>query len=131
MFLILSCNSSLTSSLFSFRLSVVVNAADNKQRDPNMDKLDISIDAEKNLISVKNNGNGIPVVMHSEHKCYIPTLIFGHLLTGSNFDDNEKKTTGGRNGCKSIIELDIFVSYFLELTFFCLYLRRSKTCKHL
>ena len=22
----------------------------------------------------------------------------GHLLTGSNFDDNEKKTTGGRNG---------------------------------
>lgn len=26
-------------------------------------------------------------------------IIFkGHLLTGSNFDDNEKKTTGGRNG---------------------------------
>ena len=83
-----------------------------------MDKLDISIDAEKNLISVKNNGNGIPVVMHSEHKCYIPTLIFGHLLTGSNFDDNEKKTTGGRNGCKSIIELDIFVSYFPRAHFF-------------
>merc|ERR1712091_326069 len=36
--------------------------------------------------------------MHREHGCYVPTLIFGHLLTGSNFDDNEKKTTGGRNG---------------------------------
>ena len=36
--------------------------------------------------------------MHKEHKCYVPTLIFGHLLTGSNFDDDEKKTTGGRNG---------------------------------
>ena len=23
----------------------------------------------------------------------VPTLIFGHLLTGSNFDDTEKKTT--------------------------------------
>lgn len=25
-------------------------------------------------------------------------MIFGHLLTGSNYDDNEKKTVGGRNG---------------------------------
>lgn len=77
---------------------VVVNAADNKQRDPNMDKLDISVDAGANMISVKNNGKGIPIVMHKEHKCYVPTLIFGHLLTGSNFDDGEQKTTGGRNG---------------------------------
>lgn len=76
----------------------MVNAADNKQRDPNMDKLDIIIDAKANVISVQNNGNGIPVVMHKEHNCYVPTLIFGHLLTGSNFDDDEKKTTGGRNG---------------------------------
>lgn len=29
---------------------------------------------------------------------YIPELLFGHLLTGSNYDDNEKKTVGGRNG---------------------------------
>lgn len=77
---------------------VVVNAADNKQRDENMDKLDITVDASTNTISVKNNGNGIPVVEHKDHKCYVPTLIFGQLLTGSNFDDNEKKTTGGRNG---------------------------------
>jgi DNA topoisomerase II len=63
-----------------------------------MDKLDIVVDAASNTISVKNNGKGIPVVMHKEHKCYVPTLIFGHLLTGSNFDDAEQKTTGGRNG---------------------------------
>jgi len=25
-------------------------------------------------------------------------MIFGHLLTGSNYDDDEQKTTGGRNG---------------------------------
>lgn len=29
---------------------------------------------------------------------YVPELIFGNLLTGSNFDDDQKKTTGGRNG---------------------------------
>jgi hypothetical protein len=25
---------------------------------------------------------------------YVPELIFGHLLTSSNYDDKEKKTTG-------------------------------------
>jgi DNA topoisomerase II len=29
---------------------------------------------------------------------YVPELIFGHLLTGSNYDDDEQKVTGGRNG---------------------------------
>lgn len=29
---------------------------------------------------------------------YIPELIFGHLLTSSNYDDNQQKVTGGRNG---------------------------------
>jgi len=33
-----------------------------------------------------------------EHNCYIPELIFGHLLTSSNYDDSIKKVTGGRNG---------------------------------
>ena len=28
----------------------------------------------------------------------MPELIFGHLLTSSNYDDDEQKTTGGRNG---------------------------------
>ena len=61
---------------------IVVNAADNKQRDPtNMDRLEVDIDVEKGLISVMNNGKGIPIVKHKEHGCYVPTLIFGHLLT--------------------------------------------------
>ena len=29
---------------------------------------------------------------------FVPELIFGHLLTGSNYDDKEKKVVGGRNG---------------------------------
>ena len=46
-----------------------------------------------------NAGHATPVVEHAEHGVYVPELIFGHLLTGSNFDDAQKKTTGGRNGC--------------------------------
>ena len=36
--------------------------------------------------------------MHKKEKIYIPELLFGHLLTGSNFDDDEKRLTGGRHG---------------------------------
>ncbi|PPR98423.1 hypothetical protein GOBAR_AA22235 [Gossypium barbadense] len=77
---------------------ILVNAADNKQRDPSMDSIKVVIDAEQNLISVYNNGDGVPVEIHQEEKVYVPELIFGHLLTSSNYDDNVKKTTGGRNG---------------------------------
>ena len=36
--------------------------------------------------------------MHKTEKMYVPSLIFGHLLTSSNFDDTQRKVTGGRNG---------------------------------
>lgn len=49
---------------------------------------------ENNTISVWNNGKGIPVVEHKVEKVYVPALIFGQLLTSSNYDDNEKKVTG-------------------------------------
>uniref|UniRef100_A0A674NTL5 DNA topoisomerase 2 n=1 Tax=Takifugu rubripes TaxID=31033 RepID=A0A674NTL5_TAKRU len=77
---------------------ILVNAADNKQRDKNMTAIKISIDPESNTISIWNNGKGIPVVEHKDEKMYVPALIFGHLLTSSNYDDEEKKVTGGRNG---------------------------------
>ena len=63
-----------------------------------MDTIKVNIDVENNTISVYNNGRGIPIEMHSKEKIYIPELIFGHLLSSSNYDDDEKKLTGGRNG---------------------------------
>ncbi|XP_018425661.1 PREDICTED: DNA topoisomerase 2-beta isoform X1 [Nanorana parkeri] len=77
---------------------ILVNAADNKQRDKNMNCIKISIDPDSNIISIWNNGKGIPVVEHKVEKVYVPALIFGQLLTSSNYDDDEKKVTGGRNG---------------------------------
>ncbi|KAM0917024.1 hypothetical protein ACQ4PT_009770 [Festuca glaucescens] len=77
---------------------ILVNAADNKQRDPSMDSLRVTIDVEGCCISIYNNGDGVPVEIHQEEGIYVPELIFGHLLTSSNYDDDERKTTGGRNG---------------------------------
>ena len=38
-----------------------------------------------------NNGDGVPVEVHKEEGVYVPELIFGHLLTSSNYNDDEKK----------------------------------------
>lgn len=77
---------------------ILVNAADNKQRDKSMSHIKVSINREAGEISVENDGKGIPIEMHETERVYIPELVFGHLLAGSNFDDAEKKTVGGRNG---------------------------------
>ncbi|XP_027032692.1 DNA topoisomerase 2-alpha isoform X2 [Tachysurus fulvidraco] len=77
---------------------ILVNAADNKQRDSSMNCIKITIDPENTSISIWNNGKGIPVVEHKVEKVYVPALIFGQLLTSSNYDDDQKKVTGGRNG---------------------------------
>lgn len=84
--------------LFKIFDEILVNAADNKVRDPKMSKIDVTITPEENVITVLNDGHGIPVEMHETEKIYIPEMIFGHLLTSSNYDDKEKKVTGGRNG---------------------------------
>ena len=46
------------------------------------------------MIKIWNNGKGIPVVRHKDEKLFVPTLIFGTLLTSSNYDDSQKKVTG-------------------------------------
>nr|NVI79284.1 topoisomerase 2 [Cucujiformia] len=66
--------------------------------DAKMDCIKVEINRETNTISVYNNGKGLPVTMHAEEKMYVPTMVFGHLLTSSNYNDEEEKVTGGRNG---------------------------------
>ncbi|KAF2170027.1 hypothetical protein M409DRAFT_51799 [Zasmidium cellare ATCC 36951] len=89
---------SFVPGLYKIFDEILVNAADNKQRDKNMNELRVWVDAEKGIIAVQNNGKGIPVEIHGKEGIYIPEMIFGHLLTSSNYDDEEAKVTGGRNG---------------------------------
>lgn len=87
-----------TPGLYKIFDEILVNAADHKQRDPSMNCIKVNIDKENQSISVWNNGAGIPVEIHQKEKIYVPELIFGNLLTSSNYDDDEKKVVGGRNG---------------------------------
>lgn len=50
------------------------------------------------VISVENDGDGIPIEMHPEYKVWAPELIFGQLLTSGNYNKEEEKIVGGKNG---------------------------------
>ena len=73
-----------------------------------MTRLNVTIDrgcSKSNrypTICITNDGPGLPVRMHPIEKMYVPQLVFGHLLTGSNLghdDDNndDDDSSGGNN----------------------------------
>ncbi|XWV25223.1 mg403 protein [Tupanvirus deep ocean] len=82
---------------------ILVNARDHvvrcieEKREP-CTIIKVYIDQDTGKITVWNNGAGIPVVEHKEHKILIPSMIFGELLTSGNYDDDEKRKVGGTNG---------------------------------
>ena len=77
---------------------ILVNAGDNTKEDKTCNLIKVEINKEENSISVWNNGKGIDVEVHTKHNMLVPELVFGELLTSTNYDDTEKRTTGGRNG---------------------------------
>jgi DNA topoisomerase-2 len=59
--------------------------------------IDVSIQDDGTIVMI-NDGNGIDVVQHPEYKTWVPELIFGHLRTSTNYNKDEKKIVGGKNG---------------------------------
>ena len=59
--------------------------------------IDVSIQEDGSIVMI-NDGNGIDVVQHPEYKTWVPELIFGHLRTSTNYNKEEKKIVGGKNG---------------------------------
>jgi len=76
---------------------VITNSVDEHKRNPKLNRIDVNVDSTKNRISVRDNG-GIPIVIHKDHNQYVPEVIFGNLMSGSNYDDTEERTVAGTNG---------------------------------
>lgn len=54
--------------------------------------------SDDGVITMSNDGNGIDVAKHPEYDLWIPEMIFGHLRTSTNYNKDEKKIVGGKNG---------------------------------
>ena len=57
--------------------------------------IDIEINPD-GTITMTNDGNGIDVA--EKDGVWIPELVFGHLRTSTNYNKDEKKIVGGKNG---------------------------------
>jgi len=82
---------------------IIVNARDALVRSAEPGKtpikhIDVTLTGDTPVISVENDGDGIPVEMHPTEKVWAPELIFGHLLTSGNYKKEEEKIVGGKNG---------------------------------
>jgi DNA topoisomerase-2 len=101
--------------LFKIFDEIVANAIDHYIRQSSTTRpvkaIKVTIDRETGVISVWNDGEGIEIVEHPEHKIWVPELIFGNLLTSTNYDEHEEKTVQGTNGigCKAC---NIFSTWF-------------------
>lgn len=81
---------------------LLVNAHDHviRLRERKSDNLvkNISINCDTNTFRIRNDGESIDIEKHPEYGVYIPQLIFGELLTSTNYNKDEKKLVGGKNG---------------------------------
>jgi len=91
---------------------VLTNATDHSFRDLTVNTIKVEYCKESGEISVWNNGSGIPIQLHKEHNIYVPELIFGYLLSGSNYNDNNTRTGAGTNGLGSKVS-NIFSKKFI------------------
>ena len=101
---------------------ILVNAFDNMNRVNQKNTMEgkklkkvsyikVNVNREKGEISIENDGEGIDVVMHPTEKIYVPEMIFGNLLTSGNYNKEEEKITGGKNGFGAKLT-NIFSTYF-------------------
>lgn len=84
--------------LYKIYDEILVNANDRTIIDPTCTEIRVNIDIDEQKITVYNNGKGIPIEIHKEHKIYICEMLFGHLLSSSNYNDAETRIVGGVNG---------------------------------
>ena len=89
---------------------VIVNAIDHsmrlkaeeekgKENIKHVKNIKVTIDKTTGSISIFNDGNGVDIKKHSTYgDLWIPELIFGELLTSTNYDKGEEKIWGGKNG---------------------------------
>jgi DNA topoisomerase-2 len=81
---------------------LLVNAHDHvirlrqKKSDNPVKKIEVVCDAMH--FAIENDGESIDVAEHPEHKVWIPQMIFSELLTSTNYNKDEKKLVGGKNG---------------------------------
>lgn len=117
-------NVEIVPGLYKIFDEILVNAIDNVTRtkeqqlkDKNINitnRIKVTIDSDKNSISVWNNGHGMDILKHIEVGAWVPEMVFGMLRTSGNYTQNEKRIVGGKNGYGSKLTNIFSTSFDVE-----------------
>lgn len=92
---------------------LIVNAYDQSIRDSTVNVIKANINSES--FSIFNDGIGIDVALHPTHKIYVPELIFANLMTSTNYDEFEKRITGGTHGLGAKLSAIFSKKFIVEI----------------
>ena len=104
---IIKITNSHTSALLKIFDEVIVNASDHAKGvniTPKVTTIDINFSIVNGDFSVRNNGAGIPIIIHDQaskkygHPVYFPEIAFSIPLAGTNMKKSEDNIKGGING---------------------------------
>jgi DNA topoisomerase-2 len=117
---IVSREVSVSPALVRTFVEILSNAIDNMERE--VSKMTyISVDLSATHCEIRNDGAVIPIEQNEvetgkgkKELIYNHSLIFGHLLSGSNYDDTEKRYTSGRNGLGAKLTNVLSTSFTVE-----------------
>lgn len=116
-------NATFVPGLYKIFDEIAVNSLDQIERlkqignkkTNHVKEISVDIDTETNSISICNSGDGLEIIKHAEHGIYIPELVFGNLLTSTNYDEDTERTIGGLNGLGAKL-VNIFSTKFIVET---------------
>lgn len=91
---------------------IIANALDQIDKGKNLPRsdpkkatrIDVKFDTNDGRITITNNGEGIPIVIHPEfernerRKLYVPTICFSEAFQGSNRNRKDDSISAGENG---------------------------------
>lgn len=94
-------------------LEITSNAGDNafRSKKQNVDPGEITVVMTETILKVRNGGIPIPVEIHPKENMYVPEMIFGNLLSGSNYNKDKEREVSGVNGLGSKLT-NIFAKKF-------------------
>jgi len=103
----------VSEALIRIFVEVLANAVDNSIRsNGTCSYIKITVD-ENGKITIKNNGNVISIAKH-KNGMFNHELVFGHLRSSSNYNDNVKRETSGKNGlgvkCTNILSSEFKIT---------------------
>lgn len=101
-------------ALFTAFREVLDNALDEVAAHGHGDRIDITFDPKSLIVSVKDNGRGIPIDFDKTEKKHAATVLLSETLAGRNFED-DRGATRGLNGvgasivnfCSEFFQVDI------------------------